>query len=53
MFFMSLLMALMALLIVKDASRSWRIHTAKPAAMAQSSEGDKTSQTNETQNARD
>ena len=53
MFFMYLLMALMALLIVKDVSRSWRIHTAKPAAMAQSSEGDKTSQTNETQNARD
>jgi regulator of sigma E protease len=53
MFFMYLLMALMALLIVKDVSRSWRIHTAKPAAKAQSSEGDKTSQTNETQNARD
>ena len=53
MFFMYFLMALMALLIVKDVSRSWRIHTAKPAAMAQSSEGDKTSQTNETQNARD
>ena len=53
MFFMYLLMALMALLIVKDVSRSWRIHTAKPAAKAQSSEGGKTSQTNETQNARD
>ena len=36
--FMYLLIALMGLLIVKDSMRSWRIHSAKPAAELQ--EGD-------------
>ena len=36
--FMYLLMALMCLLIVKDSMRSWKIHSAKPAAAVEEAE---------------